>query len=417
MVDLYSRDKKLAAKLGRVKNSPDITDASRNLILGYYGKLRNKQTDETLSAGRKQKWLDILFNLSRWLKGIETEWADLDAEKLSYLKDRIDGAVVESSGKKFSPITRQNYRHFLKMFIRDALKREDLASQIRIGHVSNRVTRDVVLTEEEALKIVENCEDIQTRLIVFLLWETGFRVGELLHLRRRHIKGVKNGALITCPIEGKTKDARTIKIVQAAPLLVNWLNVHPAKEQDALLFFLRTPGERLPYPALCKRIRRYAKRAGITKRANPHAFRHARATFLNAEQRWTPARMRQQFGWSASSRMLDVYSHSSEADIHAATDELNGLTEADKKDSRGKPRVCAKCGKVNEYYCDYCEACSYPLTLEAALEADEKEKQKLTALEKQIGELKEVLMLSLLERKLDQPEVQAALKKYKEAEK
>lgn len=87
-------------------------------------------------------------------------------------------------------------------------------------------------------------------------------------------------------------------------------------------------------------IRRLAKKAGLKKRVNPHAFGHCRATFL--ANMFTEAQMKEYTGWVQGSDMASVYVHLSGRDVDNAILGAYGLKGQDTKEiEKFKPVACA----------------------------------------------------------------------------
>jgi len=59
-----------------------------------------------------------------------------------------------------------------------------------------------------------------------VLYEGGFRVGEILGLQIKHVSFDNNGAQIM--VAGKT-GMRRVRVIASAPLLTQWLENHPRK--------------------------------------------------------------------------------------------------------------------------------------------------------------------------------------------
>lgn len=70
-------------------------------------------------------------------------------------------------------------------------------------------------------------EHIRDKALVSLLYESGFRIGELLSLMIKNIEFDEYGARVLIP-EGKT-DMRKIRLVSSIPYLANWVENHPLK--------------------------------------------------------------------------------------------------------------------------------------------------------------------------------------------
>ena len=139
------------------------------------------------------------------------------------------------------------------------------------------------LTADEVRAILGNVEDKRDAALLYLIAYTGLRVHESLKLRPADI----NLETRTLSIVGKGGKSAVIPIgAPAIPHLREWLEV---RSQDAETVFYQQLGSGGPLarkhaPLSCERVRaivrRYARRAGITRRVTPHMFRHALATNL-----------------------------------------------------------------------------------------------------------------------------------------
>jgi site-specific recombinase XerD len=120
-----------------------------------------------------------------------------------------------------------------------------------------------------------------------------------------------------------------VRIVASAPLLSVRLNNHPFRENpDSPLWLVvsaKNHNEALGYASAAIQLKKIALRSGVKKRVNPHAFRHARATFL--ANNLTEAQMKEYFGWVQSSDKASVYVHLSGSDADDAILKLQGLGE------------------------------------------------------------------------------------------
>src|SRR5439155_23937160 len=82
-------------------------------------------------------------------------------------------------------------------------------------------------------------------------------------------------------------------------------------------------------------LRTTADRAKVTKRVNPHSFRHGRATHL-LRIGVPEAQVKKLLGWVPSSVMLGRYSHLADEDAFDALKAAHGL----------KPRASREAGKL-----------------------------------------------------------------------
>jgi rRNA maturation endonuclease Nob1 len=121
-------------------------------------------------------------------------------------------------------------------------------------------------------------------------------------------------------------------------------------------------------------LKRSALKAGIKKRVNPHAFRHARATHL--ANHLTEAQMKQYFGWVQSSDMASVYVHLSGRDVDNALLKMNGIEVDEEEEKRNgnivlKPIKCVRCENENPATNKFCQRCGMALDLRVVMESEE----------------------------------------------
>ena len=230
------------------------------------------------------------------------------------------------------------------------------------------------LTEEEVKRIASSADNFRDRVFVLVLYESGCRIGELLPLRIKNIQFDKYGAVLL--INGKT-GSRRVRVISSSPALAKWLDLHPFRNDPNSFIWidLRNNGKLLSYNAVCKMLRKLAEKAGVKKRINPHAFRHARATHLASKL--TEAQMKELFGWVQSSDMASVYVHLSGRDVDNALLRLHGLAkEREDKDEVMTLRICPRRGEKNDPVSNFCKRCVSPLDSKAAIELEERVKRK-----------------------------------------
>lgn len=231
---------------------------------------------------------------------------------------------------------------------------------------------EAVLTRDELHALIERQLHPQHRAIFATLYDSGMRASEFVSLRLRNVTIDEYGAVLTLPKGGdhlKT-GARRVRLLNATPYLISWLNVHPAKDNANSALWLsmsrRDPRAPLTANALYTMVKREGERAGFDKEIWPHLFRHSRATEA-AKESWSEAEMRVYFGWTRNSDMPSRYIHLSGRDV-----EENQLRRMGKLDGARThrpnlmPHRC-RCGHENSATALYCERpdCGKPLTIEA----------------------------------------------------
>jgi ribosomal protein L40E len=123
------------------------------------------------------------------------------------------------------------------------------------------------------------------------------------------------------------------------------------------------------------RIKRLAARAGVEKRVWLHLFRHSQLTNL-VKMGYSEYYLRKHAGWSANSKMAEVYVKLAFDDVEQKYYEINGIHPETKENMDAlKPKVCVRCGEVNAATNKLCNKCLYVLDLKTALELEEKRKR------------------------------------------
>ena len=271
--------------------------------------------------------------------------------------------------------TRHDYKRRIKRFLRWLHNGDDrdkpTPEAVRVIKVG-KPRRDLgveVLTEEEIKHMIEVCESQRDRAMVFVLYEAGARAGELLSLKLRDVELDRYGAVIR--VRGKTGERR-IRLVQSVPDLQLWLSMHPgANDPNAPLWPReRDPASSIGVVRLEDMVKRYARKAGISKRVHPHVFRHSRATHL--AKILTEAQLREFFGWTKQSEIPSIYVHLSGRDIdHALLKHYGIEIEAEERaETVLKPKPCARCGFHNPPTGRYCARCSAALDVRTAIELE-----------------------------------------------
>ena len=215
--------------------------------------------------------------------------------------------------------------------------------------------RSQLITEDEFKKMVQACDNVRDRAILWILYECGLRVSELTSLKIGDFEMLEDGlGLIT--VRGKT-GSRSIPVALALPDLLKWLERHPLKDDPQASLFITRRGNELSPDTVQRIVKKHAKRAGIKKRVYPHLLRHSRATML-ASQFKEPI-LRQFFGWSQGSRTPEIYLHLSTQDVIKSYAQHLGLKNVKAKEPM-KPKTCPRCGEINPPDSDFCSRCGHP---------------------------------------------------------
>ncbi len=308
------------------------------------------------------------------------------------------------SEKKTSPSYMNFIRIVLKLFFK-WLYGEDTyptcVNWIKTKTIKREIDPNDILTDEEVKQLITAAESAdhqataaRDRALISLLYETGGRIGELQKLNNGDVTFEKIGdpkpiltVKLTIPqrkTKGKKK-GKNLRLVDSAEAIESWLKVHPNNKADQPMWVSlhKNRGGRIHVSTIRRILKRLAKQCGITKPVNPHNFRHsqvtASASYLADQE------LKKKFGWTAGSRMLQVYSHITDKEVEDKELQMRGI----KKITDTKKRIlthikCPRCGKVYSAGKRICK-CGRPLDPDLAERWDQ-EKQELEDVQKAFWE-------------------------------
>lgn len=240
-----------------------------------------------------------------------------------------------------------------------------------------RVAKPIIF-REEIREMIEHC-DLMDRALIFTLFETGMRCGEFVQLRKNHITNTKEGLEIFVPA-GKTGE-RKVDVVECKKYLMNWVDRHPQKEGDAFVWVsenslygqggkkgigkkytvkpLTGAGITKRIKTIISRMNESRKSQGIpifTKPANPHNFRHSRASELGGQSGMMEQILCKYFGWEIGSDMPKIYLHLTDKQVSNAVYATYGKAKREEI-ILDVLRKCPMCHKDNPKEAKHCMDC------------------------------------------------------------
>ncbi len=347
-VDIHNREKNLERNTAKYISRlfQDDQEDVRRFI--------NDHLANGYSFGRVDKYLTSLVSIRRMLnKPFKTA-----------TQDECKAFVAGLTKSKYAPWSQHDFKVILRLYLR-WLKRDDVISWLKIQPVKSGKLPEEILTEDDVKKLAEAAYTSRDRAFILCLYESGGRIGEILPLQLKNVSFDKNGAVFR--VTGKTGDRR-IRLIASSLTLQVWLKDHPEKNNSEAYLWCKIPAPNNPktadsplsYGFIGRLLRELAEKAGIKKSVNPHAFRHARATFLSTKLK-EPV-MREMFGWSNSSEMVSNYVHLSGRDVDDSLLAIYGKAEAKKNN---EPIIrewsCPRCQEANEPATKYCKKCGLPV--------------------------------------------------------
>ena len=232
-------------------------------------------SSNTLAAYRAD-----LVALARWLAARHVALPKTGrADLMDFIAARVHGgARPRSTARQLS-----SFRRFFRYLIREALIAEDPTAQIAMPKIGRSLPRSLSEAEVEALLAAPAVADPlghRDRTMLEVLYATGLRVSELVHLKLGQVN--MNQGVIR--VLGKGNRERLIPLGEEA---MRWLRSFiDGARADILLdrstdfLFPTRRGDRMTRQAFWHIIKRYARKAAVDRDLSPHTLRHAFATHL-----------------------------------------------------------------------------------------------------------------------------------------
>jgi integrase/recombinase XerD len=204
----------------------------------------------------------------------------------------------------------------LRFLYRVTLKCPDAVEQIPFRKREKRLPS--VLSPEEVQRLLGAVENRKHRLILMVLYATGLRVSEVVHLK---VDDIDSARMVIRVRQGK---GRKDRLVMLSPVLLEELRRYWRWHRPTLWLF---PGSDAETPLSISAVQRVCQRArraaGIQKQASPHTLRHSFATHLL--EAGTDLRLIQTVLGHRSVSTTQLYTHVAAARIGATASPLDRL--------------------------------------------------------------------------------------------
>ncbi|HDI32141.1 MAG TPA: zinc-ribbon domain-containing protein, partial [Thermofilum sp.] len=322
----------------------------------------------------------VIFYLNRL--STLAKLASKDLDRLS--KEEIKSLVIAVERRYSNENSRHDFKVALKKFYQwlhgyewDSKEYPSMVRWIKttVRNCKKKLPEEI-LSEEEVWRMVKAAKNLRDKAFIGVLYESGCRIGEMLSLKLKNVIFDDYGAVII--VHGKT-GYRRVRLVASVPHLAVWVSYHPRQDEPEAPLWVSigtmNHGKGLDYSAARKILRDAARRAGVRKRVNPHALRHARATHLASKL--TEAQMCEFFGWTQGSDMPATYVHLSGRDVDKAILSIYGKVVDEREGEEVRVKTCPRCGKENPPDAEYCMRCRMVLDERAAVEAERRERELL----------------------------------------
>lgn len=174
-------------------------------------------------------------------------------------------------------------RSFFSFLLKKDLIKENLARLIDTPKIARKIPQVLTIEEIERILTLPNTQKpsgLRDKAMLELLYSSGLRVSELVNLEFSHLdlqncmlrlwgKGFKERI---APFGEEAKKAIEAYLAKGRPRLL--------KGKKSNFVFLGPSGKPLTRQSVWNIIKRYARRAGISKNVTPHTLRHTFATHI-----------------------------------------------------------------------------------------------------------------------------------------
>jgi len=163
-------------------------------------------------------------------------------------------------------------RRFFKWLVEEGYLDQNPAARLELPPLPEEPPKAV--TEEDLRRLLEAArDDPRDYALLCFLADTAARVGAVAALRLENLDLANRRALVWEKGRGGRKRARYVYFSERTKrALEEYIRVRP--EDGSGCLFVSKRGGGLTSNAIYQVLRRLAKKAGVTGRFNPHAFRH-----------------------------------------------------------------------------------------------------------------------------------------------
>ena len=220
---------------------------------------------------------------------------DIVTEYLSFTKDRGKYSFVASNegmikaninkrtdiGKEVNNSTINNYLRNIKAFFtyltENRYIKENYISDVKPIKIIRKAKDQ--LSDDEYNRLIRSLDmskfhEFRDYTIINLIFDTGMRLSETLHLYIDNLDIARRTILIPAEISKGRKDRVVFFSLEMAKLLQRWLRFKDLFQESELLFPTRTTNRILENGNFERNFRGYLKRAKITKNITPHSLRN-----------------------------------------------------------------------------------------------------------------------------------------------
>jgi integrase/recombinase XerD len=354
-----------SASIDKALASGQITPDDADLIRSYVSEYQATRHVSNLRV------LKSIFELVNWRRFIKLPYRAATITEIHNALNELQSAN-SLRGTPFKANTKHDYVKGLKWFLQWMISEghsklsQEKVDKIKVPPVDScTTTPDGILQEDDILAMVSNVRTFRDKALIFCLYESGARIGEMSRIKWKDVVFNDDGTVGLSLTDTKTLKIRHSLLGASVEYLAGWRNNYPGTPNNDSFLFISENGEPMEYRAMSQVVTRAAKKAGVDKKVTCHLFRKSRITSL-IKQNYQESVIKQAMWGNLGTNMFKTYVVLSEQDIDAEFREKMGIKKKEiKEDKKMVPRQCAYCFAMNGPQSSYCHICGRPLTEES----------------------------------------------------
>lgn len=226
-----------------------------------------------------------------------------------FIYELNDNKITKLNGDNYSGITKSDFKKFLRQFYK-WYEGENEFYPKKVSWIKSRIRKDElpkqkdIISMDECIRLSGSFRNIEHRMITLLLFDSGFRIGEMLSVKKKDLTfeqfdGEKKCFWIKCNNSKTTPRKVPINLFTEQVKELMKSTYYLAKADDDLLFDFRYETVRNTLSAKSKEV--------LGKKLSPHHFRHSSATYYAKTLNGNLFALCERYGWSFDSKEAKIY--------------------------------------------------------------------------------------------------------------
>ena len=204
----------------------------------------------------------------------------------------------------------------IKLYFKEVLNRNDIVYNFPRPKKENKLPE--ILSKEEVGRILSNVQNIKHKAILYLIYSSGLRVGEVVRLK---VNDIDEDRMLVHVVQAKGRKDRYTLLSQVALDIVK--KYKGIEEPEDWLFPGGKKGSFITERSVQKIFKAACDKAKIRKDVSVHTLRHSFATHLL--ESGTDIRYIQELLGHSSSKTTEIYTHVSKNSIRKIRSPLDDI--------------------------------------------------------------------------------------------